>query len=163
MGVERGYGASPNATTALIRALTECAQSRAGELEGLREDVQGSADQPAPDATGDGRLARRRTGGAESPPHPAPSSGDRVLFGDVPSFDHDDLALDIELILTSLSDAGLSRALVCDLSPPHSPFHVVRVVVPGQETWAFDGSKLGPRALAAWNRQAATRQPEGSR
>jgi ribosomal protein S12 methylthiotransferase accessory factor len=160
LGSQVGYGASPNATIALVRALTECAQSRAAEFEHLREDLQLPANNTqVRHGGGDGDLVRRRT----SSPMPIAgiSSSARVLspapirFSTIGSFESNDIIEDIDFLTTSLRDAGLSRILVCDMTPPDAPFSVVRVIVPGLETWAFDNSKLANRALEAWNRQAA--------
>jgi ribosomal protein S12 methylthiotransferase accessory factor len=161
LGTQVGYGASPDATLALVRALTECAQSRAGELERLREDVQlvGTSDGSTRSRT-DGALVRRPITDEIAPvgthqPGWDLTSQSMVHFADVPSYEHDDIVADIALLTQTLREAGLSRILVCDMTPPDAPFSVVRVIVPGLETWAFDNSKLGQRALDAWNDQAA--------
>jgi ribosomal protein S12 methylthiotransferase accessory factor len=144
----RGYGASPDAETALIRALTECAQSRAGDIEGLREDSQ----------LGDwvirppGEALVPRDPGAQ--PRILTERVDLLDFTRVPTYATPDLVTDIHLMTDALNDVGLRRVLITDLSPPGLPFHVVRAIVPGAETWFFDRSKLGARALAAWNRCA---------
>ena len=52
--------------------------------------------------------------------------------------------------------AGLVRGVAVDVSPPDLPVAVVRVIVPGLESWGVDHSKLGRRAAAAWN--AAVRE-----
>lgn len=158
LGSQAGYGASPNATLALVRALTECAQSRAAELEHLREDLQlPGTDIQIGRAGPDGDLLRRRTSS------PTPTAGTSQIaaaltptrFRTIASFESDDIVEDINFLTQALRDAGMSRILVCDMTPPDAPFSVVRVIVAGLETWAFDNSKLGNRALEAWNRQAA--------
>ena len=160
LGTQMGYGASPDATLALIRALTECAQSRASELEHLREDLQATSnDERASDFSDlEGNLVRRppsSTRLAVEPQGSALAPVDQVRFDAVVSFESDDIVGDIDFLTGSVQDAGLQRILVCDMTPPDVPFSVVRVIVPGLETWAFDNSKLGERALDAWNRQAA--------
>lgn len=70
---------------------------------------------------------------------------------DLPTYPSDDLVADIRLVLDHLAKAGLDRAIVVDLSPPEIPAHVVRVLVPGLESWAIDRSKIGERATRAWN------------
>jgi ribosomal protein S12 methylthiotransferase accessory factor len=67
----------------------------------------------------------------------------------------DDVVADVRLLLDRLRAADLPRAVVVDLSPPGIPVAVVRVVVPGLESWAIDRSRLGPRAAAAWNAAVA--------
>jgi ribosomal protein S12 methylthiotransferase accessory factor len=162
LGTQVGYGASPNAALALVRALTECAQSRAGELEHLREDLDHRGAAPSDLGRGelDGGLVRRQTSSAPWPQagiDGGSSHGREAAttpFDNVPSFESDDIVEDVSFLVRSIRGAGCSRILVCDLTPPDSPFAVVRLIVPGLETWAFDNSKLGPRALDAWNVQA---------
>jgi ribosomal protein S12 methylthiotransferase accessory factor len=117
----RGYGTHPDAEVALLRAITECAQSRA-------------LDDPS-----------------ESAPGALPSGTGSVAVGDLPSSPSDDVAVDIRLMLDLIHACGLPRVVAVDVSPPEIPVHVVRVLVPGLESWAIDRSKLGTRATRAWN------------
>ncbi|MEV6635861.1 YcaO-like family protein [Actinoplanes sp. NPDC051470] len=122
-----GAGTHPDAGTAALRAITECAQGRAARFQGLRDDL--GEDDPAGwvwDIT--------------SPTVPPPTS-----------YPSDDLAADLSFLLDRVRDRGLGRAIVVDLSPPGIPAHVVRVLVPGTESWHIDRSKLGLRGAAAWN------------
>lgn len=73
----------------------------------------------------------------------------------LPTYPSDDIAADVRLLLDRLRAAGLPRAVMVDLSPPGIPAHVVRVVVPGLESWAIDRSRLGTRATDAWNTAVA--------
>ncbi|MGN9909237.1 YcaO-like family protein [Phytohabitans sp. LJ34] len=73
----------------------------------------------------------------------------------LPTYPSDDIAADVRFLLDRLRAAGLARAVVVDLSPPGIPAHVVRVVVPGLESWAIDRSRLGTRATDAWNNAVA--------
>ena len=159
LGAQVGYGASPNATLALIRALTECAQSRASELEHLREDLQPTWENAGTvDFSGSNDLARRPPSSTRpdaKPGIPGLAGPQQVPFDSIDTYEFDDIAADIDFLMQATQGAGLQRILVCDLTPPDVPFSVVRVIVPGTETWAFDSSKLGDRALDAWNRQAA--------
>jgi len=122
---------------ALLRAVTEALQARLTLIAGSRDDLERRyyAD-CAPDV-----LARQRrivTSGA------APRS-----FRDVPSWDVDSFAEDLDWLLDRLRGAGLDRAVAVDLTRPEFGLPVVRVVVPGLE----DGEDLpgylpGRRALA---------------
>jgi ribosomal protein S12 methylthiotransferase accessory factor len=58
---------------------------------------------------------------------------------------------DVQLLLQRLRARGLDQAIVVDLSAPGIPATVVRVIVPGIESWTVDRNKLGPRAAQAWN------------
>jgi ribosomal protein S12 methylthiotransferase accessory factor len=73
----------------------------------------------------------------------------------LPTYPSDDIATDIRFLLARLRAGGLARAVVVDLSPPDIPAHVVRVVVPGLESWAIDRSRIGTRAADAWNAAVA--------
>jgi ribosomal protein S12 methylthiotransferase accessory factor YcaO len=46
--------------------------------------------------------------------------------------------------------------VVVDLSQESVPAVVCRVLVPGAESWAADHSRLGTRAVRAWNAALAT-------
>ncbi len=43
------------------------------------------------------------------------------------------------------------------------PASVVRVIVPGIESWIIDRSKLGPRAAGEWNKALETIQAASDR
>jgi ribosomal protein S12 methylthiotransferase accessory factor len=67
------------------------------------------------------------------------------------SFQSDDIADDIRLILSRLERHGMDRVLVVDFSPPGG-FSVVRVMVPGLEFWWLDHGRIGERAVEFWRR-----------
>ena len=143
-----GFGAHPNARIAVARAIAELAQSRAVDIQGAREDLVA--------AGGNGRPLHRHTQRvsridlrrwilqANGAPRP---------FAAMPSFQHDDIAGDIRLILSTLERHGMQRVLVVNLPAPEN-FSVVRVMVPGLEYWAMDRGNLGTRALNFWKRHA---------
>ena len=78
-------------------------------------------------------------------------SGRQRPFSELPSFQSDDVADDIRLILSRLAAQGMERVLVADLSEP-GDFSVARVMVPGLEFWGLDRGKIGDRALRFWRR-----------
>ncbi|WP_158642224.1 YcaO-like family protein [Actinomadura sp. WAC 06369] len=151
-----GYGTHPNAEVALIRSLTELAQSRAVDIQGMREDITLPRE-------ANGRWAEHvsRGGEVDTSVWPWRPSGVPVRFRDVPDHRNDDVIADIDLMLERLRRDGLDRAIVVDRTPPGFPVHVVRVVVPGLESWAIDQSRLGARATAHW--EAALRGPAAAR
>lgn len=121
----RGYGTHPDVEVAVVRAITECAQGRA------IDDPSAEPETPAP-----------------------PTGGRAVSVIDPPSYPSDDVAADLQLLLDRVRAGGLSHAIAVDVSPPQIPVHVVRVLVPGLESWAIDRSRLGIRAARAWNEAA---------
>ncbi|RKN20974.1 hypothetical protein D7147_09200 [Micromonospora musae] len=141
-----GYGTHPNAEVAVIRALTELAQSRAVDIQGMREDIS----LPAGEVDNWNHHVSRG-GSVDHSVWPWRESESPARFGDVRSFPNDDVMADIQLMLGRLRDNGLKRVIVVDRTPPGFPVHVVRVIVPGLESWAIDQSRLGPRAKAHWN------------
>lgn len=63
---------------------------------------------------------------------------------------------DVRTLLERLRARGLEQAIVVDLSPPAVPATVVRVIVPGLESWTVDRNKIGPRARETWDRTLNT-------
>ncbi|MGA3044118.1 MAG: YcaO-like family protein [Bryobacteraceae bacterium] len=139
-----GMGAHPNARIAVIRALTELAQSRAVDIQGAREDIM-----PADAAPTVSSRHTQRVGRIDSRRWLFQQSGCLRPFGEMPSFVSDDIADDIRLILSRLAGHGMERVLVADMTEPGG-FAVVRVMVPGLEFWGQDRGKIGPRALQFW-------------
>ena len=144
-----GLGAHPNARIAVVRALTELAQSRAVDIQGVREDILPAEAVPHEHERHTQRLRR-----VDHTRWMLREEGARRRFADVPSVEHDDIADDIRWILSGLRRDGIESAIVVDLTEAGG-FPVVRVVVPGLEFWVMDHGKLGPRALRFWKRQAA--------
>ncbi|MBT2207844.1 YcaO-like family protein [Actinomadura sp. NEAU-AAG7] len=149
-----GYGTHPNAEVALVRALTELAQSRAVDIQGMREDITLPQEH-----NGEWAEHVSRGGSVDGSVWPWRESARPVRFGDVPDHPSDDVVADIDLMLGRLELDGLYRAVVVDRTPPGFPVHVVRVIVPGLESWAVDQSRLGRRAGACW--EAALNEARG--
>jgi ribosomal protein S12 methylthiotransferase accessory factor len=144
-----GMGACPNAEVAALRAITECAQSRAVDIQAMREDFVAS------DASGPGvQLYGKRLANVNTTAWPWVTGGKTVSMKDIPSHESDDVVSDLRFLLGRLKAAGLSRVVVVDMSPAEFPVKIARVVVPGLESWGSDRSKLGPRATGAWNASA---------
>lgn len=139
-----GLGAHPNARIAAIRALTELAQSRVVDIQSVREDILPAGIDVAPPIKHTQRLEkidlRRWT---------LQQAGTERPFRAISSVENEDIADDIRLILSRLTQHGIERVIVVDFSEP-GPFSVVRVLVPGLEFWALDQGKLGPRAVQFW-------------
>jgi ribosomal protein S12 methylthiotransferase accessory factor len=144
-----GLGAHPNARIAVVRALTELAQSRTVDIQGMREDIL-----PAEAVAHEHERHTQRLQRVDHTRWMLRDQGARRHFANVPSVVHDDIADDIRWILSGLQQAGIQSAIVVDLTEPGG-FPVVRVAVPGLEFWVMDHGKLGPRALSFWKRHAA--------
>jgi YcaO-like protein with predicted kinase domain len=127
---EFGSGCHPSRAIALSRALTEAAQARTTYIAGSRDDFL-----PAlySGAARERRLRDCRGLLASSAPARA--------FQDVPAFEADDIAADVDWMLRQLASAGLAQALVVDLTIAKYGLPVVRVVVPGLE-----GPDKGPHS-----------------
>ncbi len=132
-----GMGCHPDRSVALLRALTEAAQSRLGFISGARDDPAGwdyadGMDQEAPPAP------------AAEPPGEAARD-----FRAVPAFDGDSFDADVAWELAALRSAGISEVVAVDLTREEFGIPVVRVIVPGLEgpVTTFPNCRLGPRAM----------------
>ena len=137
-----GMGTHTSAGIALLRALTEVAQSRLTQIHGAREDTP-TADMRK--RMGYERARRMNRYWFDSP-------GEEP-FADVPSFDSDDFLTDIRMTLARLDAAGMDRVIVTDLTRPEINVPVVRVIVPGLEVYAMDPERMGARCHAARDRR----------
>jgi ribosomal protein S12 methylthiotransferase accessory factor YcaO len=144
-----GAGTHPNAAVAVTRALTELAQSRAADIHAVREDIVEADDVSAPGVA----HTRRVAGINRSSWFHAPSRRTRP-FAQMASREHDDVLEDVRWLVARLRDAGLGEVLAVDLSPADRTVAVVRVIVPGAETWGLDRTRLGERAAVWWRRHA---------
>jgi ribosomal protein S12 methylthiotransferase accessory factor YcaO len=140
-----GMGAHPNARIAVMRALTELAQSRAVDIQGVREDIR-----PAGIEVRGADARTQRVQKIQTQRWTLQQNGLERPFRDIPSVENEDIADDIRLILSRLTRNGIERVIVVDLSEPGGFFSVIRVLVPGLEFWALDQGKLGPRATQFW-------------
>lgn len=143
-----GIGAHPNARIAVIRALTELAQSRAVDIQGVREDLI-PPDAPSQPSSRHTQRIRK----IEPKRWMLQQAGIERPLRETPSIEHDDIAEDIQFILSQFVRHGVQRAIVVDFTEPGG-FSVVRLLVPGLEFWSMDQGKLGPRAVEFWRRHA---------
>jgi YcaO-like protein with predicted kinase domain len=138
-GSDEGMGCHPDRNVALLRALTEAAQSRLGSISGGRDEPPLSDQWDQQDQTTDPDLEPS-----------ADLAGEAVRdFTAVPAFAGDSLEADVSWELARLRAAGLSEVVVVDLTSEEFGIPVVRVVVPGLEgpTTTVPSCLLGPRAL----------------
>jgi ribosomal protein S12 methylthiotransferase accessory factor len=117
-----GSGCHPDRTIALVRALTEAAQTRLTYITGIRDDLLPAEYEEPP--TADLVEALLDALCRETAPN---------LFCEVPSHSADDLRHDLEWELERLRSAGFQRVVVVDLTRPDFGIPVVRIVTPGLE------------------------------
>ena len=118
---EFGSGCHASRAIALSRALTEAAQARTTYIAGSRDDF-------LPELYA-GAARERRLRDCRALLKGAPARG----FQDVPNFEGDDIAADVDRMLRQLATAGMTQALAVDLTIAKYGIPVVRVVVPGLE------------------------------
>jgi YcaO-like protein with predicted kinase domain len=139
VAVASGMGCHPTREVALLRALTEAAQSRLTRISGARDDLHRKTYEAARDGVAAERLRTRLR--AEAPVR---------RFQDVASHDGETLEEDLAWVVGRLMAVGLSQVVAVDLTKPELGVPVVRVVVPGLEpTHEAPGYLPGPRARRA--------------
>jgi ribosomal protein S12 methylthiotransferase accessory factor len=144
-----GMGAHPNARVALRRALTELAQSRAVDIQAVREDIS------PPDAIVDTfSLHTRRISAIHRESWCIAHSSDLRRFANIPSYSFEHIEEDLAFLIDRFTSCGLNRIIVVDFTPNEAAYSVVRVIVPGIESWAMDRGRLGQRAVNFWKRHA---------
>jgi ribosomal protein S12 methylthiotransferase accessory factor len=142
-----GVGAHPELRVAAARALTEAAQSRAADIQGVREDL-------AP-AEGDGSgvvIHTRRVRFVDRRRWLHRRSAQVRDWRDIGQHRHADVLGDIELVLERLQRAGIDQIVVIDFSPPDTGLFVVRVLASRLEMWIADHGRFGERAAEYWRR-----------
>ncbi|HXU45714.1 MAG TPA: YcaO-like family protein [Thermoanaerobaculia bacterium] len=139
-----GYGCHPAREVALLRAITEAAQGRLTSIAGARDDMPKRSYEAWHDPDGLETLRRDLVDGAP---------GRR--FQEAPSFDGASFEQDAAWLLGRLAAAGLTEAVLVDLTHPSLGLPVVRVVVPGLEApREILGWTPGERARAAAERRS---------
>lgn len=130
-----GFGCDLDPGRAVLRAITEAAQSHTVVTVSAREVFEGT--RPAPDRSA--RL-RRNLETLYATPSAAFDAGESASSGD--------LLCDLETILGRLSQAGLDRCVVVDLARHEVAIPVVRVLVPGLAgPYGFSSRRPGVRLL----------------
>jgi ribosomal protein S12 methylthiotransferase accessory factor len=130
-----GIGTHTSARIAVMRALTEVAQSRLTQIHGAREDTTIAELRKK---MGYDRAKRInaywfRDNGVED-------------YNRIASCDSDDFLTDIRFIIEALRKQGLDRVIVVDLTREEIAIPVVRVIVPGVVIFAMDPERRGQRA-----------------
>ena len=133
-----GVGSHLNPDVALIRALTEVAQSRLTQIYENERNPNGA-------------VLKRRLGYERILKMNARwfTATDTRIFSELSALDTQYVRDDIEIILSILSANGFEQAVVSDLSSESLGMPVVRVTVPGLEQCSVDRDRIGTRARNA--------------
>jgi ribosomal protein S12 methylthiotransferase accessory factor len=130
-----GFGAHMDPRVAAVRALLEIATTRALLIQKYGIDGMCTA---AP--------LYLREGEDEDPRFYAhDQKGLRELNGGY----SDDINEDVKTMIAKLRARGLNRVIAVDLTRTDIGIPTVRVIVPGMETYCFDQSRVGGRAISA--------------
>lgn len=134
-----GYGCHPSRRIALLRALSEAAQSRLTAIAGSRDDVPRSEYKLHRDPRTIDKFRSEVRRGAFA-----------RRFQDVSTFEGETLNEDLEWLLGRLRLAGIKQVIAIDLTRRDFQIPVVRVVIPYLEG-ASDSRRYvpGPRAQEA--------------
>jgi YcaO-like protein with predicted kinase domain len=139
VGASAGMGCHPAREVALLRALTEAAQSRLTSIAGARDDMRRSQYAASRNADVQERLR------ADLVDAPTPRS-----FRQAPTWESETFEEDLRWLLLRLAAAGLGQVIAVDLTQEGLNLPVARVIVPGLEPLTdMPGYRPGPRGIAA--------------
>jgi ribosomal protein S12 methylthiotransferase accessory factor len=133
-----GIGTHTSARIAVMRALTEVAQSRLTQIHGAREDT----------TIGDMRKKMGYDRVKRINKYWYKDNG-TIPYDQITSSDSDDFLKDIRFVISALKKQGLERVIVFDLTREEIGIPVVRVIVPGLEVYAMDPERKGERVKNA--------------
>ena len=130
-----GMGSHPDAGVALLRALTEAAQTRLAKIQGGREDL--------PECAG-------HSGGPKDP-DAAFGRGPRATFASTArgSHAHRTVSEDVAWLVERFRASGFPHVVAVDLTRPELNVPVVRMVVPRAESWPLHLQHSGRAWLSA--------------
>jgi ribosomal protein S12 methylthiotransferase accessory factor len=140
-----GYGAHLDPQIAMVRALTEAAQTRAILISGARDDIFHQYYTAL-------RLQKNSGSDARTLESNPPTVDARVRKSQATATFEED----IDILLEKLKQAGLNQVIVFDLSPPEWDISVVRVIVPGLEASFHTTYNPKQRAIAFAQRKLST-------
>jgi ribosomal protein S12 methylthiotransferase accessory factor len=132
-----GIGTHLDPEVAILRALTEVAQSRATQIHGAREDTV--------------RADFARTAGYERMKrinkHYFQEEDEKISLSDIENRSTDSITKDIEIVLEELEANEIEHVLYYDLTRPELDVNVTRVIIPKMEVYSIDPSRAGYRFL----------------
>jgi thioglycine synthase len=145
----KGYGTHLDARIALMRAITELSQTRAANIQGARDDFKKIQYEEE-----DEIYKRKWQFMSASLSGSGKNNTKTIMFSEIRTYTNKDILDDIKLILNSLKNAGLKRAIIVDLTNPNVGIPVVRAIVPGLET--FEVARLFTNTKLLMGRRAKT-------
>jgi YcaO-like protein with predicted kinase domain len=120
-GPASGFGCHPVRHIALLRALTEAAQSRLTAISGARDDMLRTKYAAIRNAENLVLMKSRACAKGLRP------------FSAAPSNEHETFEEDVDFELAALRTAGFRQMILVDLALPGFDVSVVRVIIPGME------------------------------
>lgn len=133
-----GDGCHPDRAIALLRALTEAAQTRLTYISGARDDLDPQEFSDAARTWRNSYIRELIAGAAAT-----------GRFEDCPTHVTGSFTEDLDLLLSRLTAAGMDQVVTVDLSRPEIDIAVIRAVIPGLEAPHDDPDFVaGPRARA---------------
>ncbi|WP_405303971.1 YcaO-related McrA-glycine thioamidation protein [Methanobrevibacter sp.] len=132
-----GMGTHLDPEVAILRALTEVAQSRATQINGAREDtVRADFSREA----GYERMKRINK-------YYFKQEENQIKLSDIENRSTSSITKDIEIVKTELMNNDIEKILYVDLTRPELDVSVVRVVIPEMEVYTIDPTRAGYRFL----------------
>lgn len=132
-----GVGTHLNPEIAVLRALTEIAQSRATQIHGTREDTSRAVFMR--------KAGYKRMKIMNKHYFEKENSGNIIELSDIKDKSTDSLKKNIEITIKELKSNGLHNILFKDLTREEIGVNVVRVIIPGTENYAIDLDRIGNR------------------
>lgn len=135
-----GMGTHLDPEVAILRALTEVAQSRATQINGAREDTV--------------RADFAREAGYERMKRINKfyfrDEEEQIKLSDIENKSTSSITRDIEIVKDELVSNDIQKILYSNLTRPELDVSVVRVVIPEMELYTIDPSRAGYRFLKVW-------------
>ncbi|HNS25877.1 MAG: YcaO-related McrA-glycine thioamidation protein [Euryarchaeota archaeon] len=132
-----GVGTHLDPEIAVIRALTEVAQSRATQIHGTREDTT--------------RAIFMRKAGYERMKrinkHWFGDYKEKIKLSQLKNKSTTSFKDDLEISLDELKKVGIEQIFYVDITRPEIDIPVVRVIIPGLEVYAVDPERMGRRIM----------------
>jgi ribosomal protein S12 methylthiotransferase accessory factor len=132
-----GMGTHLDPEVAILRALTEVAQSRATQINGAREDTV--------------RADFAREAGYERMKRINKfyfrDEDEKISLSDIENKSTTSINKDLDIVMEELMANDIDKILYYDLTRPELDVSVVRVIIPEMELYALDPSRAGYRFL----------------